>query len=178
MDELRWVLDQVPDHSRDVAASLRKVVDRWSLGPAALWGTALACAVARRSRPLAETCDIEARRAGVAEATLDDARAAAALMTMTAVHYRFAHPVGDGAYAEQPALLSMKRSARPAGEPLDYELFALAVSALEGCSACVRLHEKKLRAGGRTPAEIREAVRLAAAVAGVATALEAARPAS
>ena len=78
MDELRWVLDQVPDHSRDVAASLRKVVDRWSLGPAALWGTALACAVARRSRPLTETCDIEARRAGVAEATLDDARAAAA----------------------------------------------------------------------------------------------------
>ena len=40
-----------------------------------------------------------------------------------------------------PARLRMNRIARPKGEKVDFELFCLAVSAINGCEMCVRSHE-------------------------------------
>ena len=110
------------------------------------------------------------------DAVIEDARAAAALMAMNNVFYRFRHFMSEGSddYAKLPAKLRMQRIARPEAEKVDFELMCLAVSAMNGCEACVRSHEKVVRDGGLTAQHVQDAVRIASTVAGVATALRAA----
>lgn len=55
----------------------------------------------------------------------------------------------------------------------DFELWALAVSAINGCGACMDAHEKALRQAGVGSDAIQTAVRFAAIVQSVAVAIEA-----
>ena len=107
----------------------------------------------------------EAQRWGVA--------AAAALMAMNNVSYRFRHMVGKPIYGEKPAGLRMNRLMQPATNRTDFELMALAVSAINGCEMCVRAHEKTVTEGGLTPDHVHDAVRIAATIYAAAVALEA-----
>jgi alkyl hydroperoxide reductase subunit D len=54
----------------------------------------------------------------------------------------------------------------------DFELWSLAVSAINGCSHCVAAHEKTLRDADLPRATVLEAIRLASIVSGVAQALQ------
>jgi alkyl hydroperoxide reductase subunit D len=54
----------------------------------------------------------------------------------------------------------------------DFELYSLAVSAINGCGACVTAHERAVRADGVTAEGVQSAVRIAAVIHGVAVALE------
>ena len=107
-------------------------------------------------------------------AMLEDARAAAALIAMNNVYYRFRHMVGKSVYGEKPAGLRMNPMLQPATNRVDFELMSLAVSAINGCEACVRAHEKAVTEGGLTPDHVNDAVRIAATVMGAAVALESA----
>ena len=142
-----------------------------ALTPAQRWGVALAAAAAARNAPLRDAILADAS-AEVDAAVVDDALAAAALMGMNNVYYRFRHMVGKPVYSEKPARLRMNRLARPATSKLDFELFSLAVSAINGCEACVRAHEQVVVAGGLTEDAVHDAVRIAAVVHAAAVALE------
>ena len=173
MDAIDALRARIPEHSADLEHNLVKVLSRSRLSPARVWGCAITAAITCRSRPLTEAAIADARAAGVGQPTIEDARAAASLMAMTNTYYGFEHLLGDAAsdYRSLPAALRMKRSARPAGDRLDYELFALAASVLGGCASCVRTHERALRAGGVEPEAIHDAVRIAATMRGVALSL-------
>ena len=81
--------------------------------------------------------------------------------------------VGKPVYGEKPAGLRMNRLMQPATNRTDFELMALAVSAINGCEMCVRAHEKTVTEGGLTPDHVNDAVRIAATVYTAAVALEA-----
>jgi alkyl hydroperoxide reductase subunit D len=55
---------------------------------------------------------------------------------------------------------------------VDFELYALAVSAINGCETCVQAHERTVLEGGLTEDHVHDAVRIAAAVNAAAVALE------
>jgi alkyl hydroperoxide reductase subunit D len=76
--------------------------------------------------------------------------------------------VGKPIYGEKPAGLRMNRLMQPATTRTDFELMALAVSALNGCEMCVRADEKTLTEGGLTPDHVNDAVRIAATIDAVA----------
>src|SRR5262249_3172026 len=135
-----------------------------SLSDAQRLGVALAAAYTLRDRELALALEQAARVAG-GESLIDDARAAAALMAMNNVYYRFRHLIGKPSYADKPARLRMNRLAQPATNKLDFELFSLGVSAINACEACVRAHEKTVLAGGLTEEHVHDAVRVAATIA-------------
>jgi lipoyl-dependent peroxiredoxin subunit D len=61
---------------------------------------------------------------------------------------------------------------KPATSKVDFELFSLAVSAVNGCEACVRAHEQVVTAGGLSEDAVHDAVRIAAVVHAAAVALE------
>ena len=105
-------------------------------------------------------------------AVIDDALAAAALMAMNNVYYRFRHLVGKEVYSEKPARLRMNRMVKPAGNKADFELFSLAVSAINGCGACMASHEQVVTVAGLTEDQVHDAVRIAATVNAAALALE------
>jgi alkyl hydroperoxide reductase subunit D len=163
--------------AKDVKLNLSSVLTTGVLNDAQRWGVAVACAIASRNPALREAVLADARAAAVDAAVIDDAIAAASLMAMNNVYYRFRHFVADGAgkstYAEKPARLRMQRIARPATNRADFELFCLAVSAINGCQACVVAHEKVVLEGGLTEDQVHDAVRIAAVVHATAVALEA-----
>ena len=67
----------------------------------------------------------------------------------------------------------MNRLAHPATSRADFELFCLAVSAINDCEMFVRAHERTVTGAGRTPDHVHDAVRIAATVLAAAIALEA-----
>jgi alkyl hydroperoxide reductase subunit D len=91
---------------------------------------------------------------------------------MNNVYYRFRHMVGKQGYERMPARLRMQRLAQPATSKADFELLCLAVSAVNGCEACVRSHEAVVTEAGLTPEQVNDAVRIAAVVHAAAVAHE------
>jgi lipoyl-dependent peroxiredoxin subunit D len=163
---------ELPEAARDIKLNLQTVLQPGSLTPAQRWGVAVAAAVASRCARLQGAVVADAGRE-VDAAVIEDAIAAAVLMGMNNVYYRFRHLVGKPSYSEKPARLRMNRLAKPATSRADFELFSLAVSAINGCEVCLRAHEEVVLGGGLTEDQVHDAVRIAATVQAAAVALEA-----
>lgn len=158
----------------DLRRSWDSVFGDSPLTDAQLWGAALAAAIVARDPGVIAAIGTEASK----RMSTDDiaaARSAAALMAMTNIYYRAKHLLGDDAYQAMPARLSMKTTARPSADRLDFEVWALAASAVLGCADCLRVHEAKLRAAGGTRETAHEALRVAAVVHAAAVVLGAER---
>jgi alkyl hydroperoxide reductase subunit D len=172
MSAVEQLRASIPESGRDIKLNLQSVLQAESLTPAQRWGTAIASAVASRSTALRDALIADAHAAEVTDAVIEDALAAAALMAMNNVYYRFRHMIGKPSYGEKPARLRMQRIAKPAASKVDFELFCLAVSAINGCEMCMRSHEQVVVGGGLSEDQVHDAVRLAATVNGAAVALE------
>ena len=135
----------------------------------------MSAAAASRHRPLLDAIVADALAATDAT-VVDDALAAAAVMAMNNVYYRFRHMVEKPSYAQKPARLRMNRLAKPATSKADLELFSLAASAINGCEICVRAHEQAVRDAGLSEDQVHDAVRIAATIHAAAVALESGVP--
>lgn len=168
VEEVRSTL---PEAAKDIRLNLQSVLEGGALNDAQKWGVAAACAIAARNPRLRDAVMQDALdKAG--DAVVEDAKAAAVLMAMNNVYYRFRHMVGKPAYSQKPARLRMQRIAQPLTNKIDFELFCLAVSAVNGCEACVKAHEQVVIEGGLGEEHVHDAVRIAAVVNAAAVALE------
>jgi alkyl hydroperoxide reductase subunit D len=166
---------RLPENARDTKLNLQSVLQPGTLTAAQRWGVAVASAAAARHPELLDALLADARdEAGdaVIDDVIDDALAAASLMAMNNVYYRFKHMIAKESYAQKPARLRMQRIAKPATNKPDFELFCLAVSAINGCEMCIRSHEDAVIAGGLTEDHVVDAVRIAAVMSAAAVALE------
>ena len=171
MSAVQTLRDEISDPARDIKLNLQSVLEQGSLTAAQRWGVAIASAVAARNPRLRDALLADGRLV-VEENVVDDALAAASLMAMNNVYYRFRHMIGKESYSQMPARLRMQRIARPATNKADFELFCLAVSAINGCEMCVRSHEQAVLGSGLSEEQVHDAVRLAAVVNAAAVALE------
>jgi len=171
MSEIEKLRERMPDAARDIRLNLQTVFQPTTLTPAQTWGVALASAIAARNGELARAIFIEAQ-GKVDENVIKDAMAAASLMAMNNVYYRFRHLVGKESYAAKPARLRMNWIGKPMSNKADFELFCLAVSAINGCEVCIRSHEQVVTAGGVSEDQVHDAVRIAAAIQAAAVSLE------
>ena len=172
MSAVEALRDTIPEPARDIKLNLQSVLQAESLTAAQRWGVAIASAVAARSPRLRDAFIEDARAANVGDAVIDDALAAASLMAMNNVFYRFRHMVAKEIYTQKPARLRMQRIAKPATNKPDFELFCLAVSAINGCEMCIRSHEEAVITGGLGEDQVHDAVRIAATMNAAAVALE------
>lgn len=162
---------QIPDYAKDIKLNLSSLVADETLTPQQHWGTFLASALATGHAGL-----IAAAQADAAENLTPDAqnaaKAAAAIMAMNNVYYRFVHLAANKEYGKMPAKLRMNVIGNPQVEKADFELWSLAVSAINGCGMCIDAHEAELRKHGLGTTEIQAAVRIAATVQAVAAVLD------
>ncbi|HEX7214042.1 MAG TPA: carboxymuconolactone decarboxylase family protein [Methylomirabilota bacterium] len=172
MDALEQLRAAIPDAAKDIRLNLQAVLRGGSLSEPQRWGVAAAAAITARHPRLREAV-LAAATTAAGAAVVEDARAAASLMAMNNVYYRFRHMVGKPIYGEKPAGLRMNRLMQPATNRIDFELMSLAVSAINGCEACVRAHEKTVTDGGLTADQVNDGVRIAATIYAAAVALEA-----
>jgi alkyl hydroperoxide reductase subunit D len=171
LDSLREAL---PGYARDLQLNLGTVLSAAGapgLSERQIWAVALAVAAA--SRNAAFTRDIQTLATRHLDAAhVNAAHAAAAVMAMNNVYYRFLHLVEDEEYGKLPARLRMSVIGSPGIAKADFELLALAVSAINGCGTCVASHERQLRQHGLTREAVQSAARIAATVHAVARVLE------
>jgi alkyl hydroperoxide reductase subunit D len=175
MTMIEQLKDRLPDHARDLRINLGVIAGSTALTPAQAWGTALAAATTSRNPDVVEAVAAEAAQHLSPEAVAA-ARGAASIMGMNNIYYRFLHMMGDSDYAKLPARLRMQIIGKPGVDHLDFELWCLASSAITGCEACVRSHEKVVRDKGGTAEQVQDAVRIAAVVHAVALTLDTAEP--
>ena len=166
--------DVIPDYARDLKLNLGTVLTTTGapgLSERQIWSIALASAIAARNTAFARVIEAQAK-AHLADVEVEGAKAAAAIMGMNNIYYRFLHLVEDNEYQSMPARLRMNVIANHGIDKLDFELISLAVSAVNGCGLCVTSHERKLRAHEVSRESIQSAVRIAATLHAVAGVLE------
>jgi alkyl hydroperoxide reductase subunit D len=172
MSNLETLRETFPDAARDIKINLQNVLQPGTLSKEQIWGVAIACAHAARNPALVAAVYADARAEAIPDAVIEDARAAAVLMGMNNVFYRFRHLVGKEEYSHKPARMRMQRLAQVQSNKADFELYCLAVSAINNCESCVRSHEAAVVERGLTDDHVQDAVRIAATIAASAIALE------
>jgi len=166
--------NNLPDYAKDLRLNLESVLSEGGapgLDAKQIALVALASAVAARYKPMTDAMDAFAADTASREER-GGARAAAAMMGMTNVYYRFVHSVSDDEYATLRASLRMNVMRSPGCDKTAFELASLAVSAINGCAACMNSHEKTLRKSGLGAQAVQSAVRIAAVVHAAAVILE------
>jgi alkyl hydroperoxide reductase subunit D len=160
----------LPEYARDIRLNLGSLATEPALTDEQRAGTFVAAALAARNPVVSAALLAEFAPALSAEA-LTAAKAAAAIMAMNNVYYRFTHLVG-GDYPAMPARLRMNVMARPGVDKATFELWSLAVSAVNGCGMCMESHERAVRQHGLGAEQVQAAVRIAAVVHAAAAVLD------
>lgn len=164
--------DKLPDHAKDIRLNLSNLfanVSQSGLTSLQFYGTALAVAYSLKQADLVAAIKSEA---GSSLVELDfAAKTAATLMAMNNVYYRFIHLAEDAAFGSMPANLRMNGLRSHGLAQVDFELFALAVSAINGCGLCISSHVQQLLQHGISKATMQTAIRLAATLNAAAQAL-------
>jgi lipoyl-dependent peroxiredoxin subunit D len=168
IDAIRQAL---PEYARDTKLNLGAFATITSLTPQQLWGTVISTAATCRNAPLLHAALQDAAPHMTAEA-VTAAKLVASIMAMNNIYYRFTHLVGNTDYRNLPARLRMTAMANPGVDKLDFELWALAVSAINGCGMCMESHEHELRSKGATTEMVQDAIRIAAIMHAAAVTLE------
>jgi lipoyl-dependent peroxiredoxin subunit D len=168
---LEALKERLPEYAKDLKLNLSSLAAEPVLNEQQLAGTFIACALASRHAPTTKALFAEFAPRLSPEA-LNAARAAAAIMGMNNVYYRFSHLASAPDYKTMPARLRMNAIGKPGVEKCDFELWCLAVSAIKGCGACIDSHEKVLRGAGMTAEQVQAAVRIASVVHAVAATLD------
>jgi alkyl hydroperoxide reductase subunit D len=165
---LKQFADTLPDYAKDLRLNMGSLLNDQLLGDQRKYGLLLACAHGTGYRPIVAAAEAEVEGKLEPQAA-NAARAAAAVMAMNNVYYRFVHLVSNPEYGKMPAKLRMNVIASPGIDKADFELFSLAVSAMNGCGMCIDSHERVLAQHEVKPETIQAAVRIGAIVKAVAT---------
>lgn len=164
----------LPDYAKDLRLNLDSVLSESGapgLSAKQIAIIAIASADAARFEPLQRA--INAQLAHVlSESEIGAAHAAAAIMAMNNIYYRFTHLVGDPQYQSLRAGLRMNVLGNPGCDKIDFELASIAVSAINGCGMCMESHENTLRKHEVSAQAIQSAVRIAAVLHAVAVTAE------
>jgi alkyl hydroperoxide reductase subunit D len=161
---LETLKQSLPAYARDLGLNLTALEADANLTDQQKWGAFIACAHAVGVGPVIRAVEAAASEAGVSEQAQTAAKAASAIMGMNNVYYQALHLLKNAEYRTLPARLRMNIIANPGAEKLDFELWSLAVSAINGCGACLDAHEAELKRRSLPGLAIQTALRIAAVV--------------
>lgn len=163
--------EMIPDYAKDLRLNLSTLAGEETLNAQQKWGTFYAAALNTGNAEVIQAIEAVAGQNITAEA-MNAARSAASIMAMNNVYYKFAGMMGE-AYQTMPAKLRMNVIGNPGVDKIDFEIWSLAVSAMNGCQFCVQAHEAKVIAHGITREQVQASVRIAAVVNAVAVTINA-----
>lgn len=156
--------NQLPDYAKDIRLNLSSILTEEGATDLTLRQIqiiALAVSCATKNENLIAGITEEASLV-LSETEINAAKAAASIMAMNNVYYRFVHLVSDKSFAAMPAKLRMNVIANPGIDKADFELASLAVSAVNGCGMCMDAHVKELSKAGVSKMAVQSAARIAA----------------
>src|SRR5579863_3779636 len=155
--------DALPDYAKDLKLNLASLANETVLTEQQRAGTFIACALAARNSATTEAV-MASFAPQLSPEALTAAKAAAAIMAMNNIYYRFTHLASAPDYKTAPARLRMNVIGKPGVDKVDFELWCLAVSAINGCGVCIDSHEHVLREKGVGEETVLAAVRIASVI--------------
>jgi alkyl hydroperoxide reductase subunit D len=164
----------LPNYAKDIKLNLGIVLNENGapgLTEKQILAIALASAYTTRNAEIISAIEQHASQVLLAE-EMEAARAAATIMAMNNIYYRFTHSMTDPAYQTMPANLRMNIMMNPGNDKVSFELSCLAVSAMNGCSKCMNAHAEQLEKAGATKQAIQSAVRIASVMNAASMGLE------
>lgn len=156
--------NQLSDYAKDTKLNLGSVLSEEGAPDLKLnqiYGIALASAYATKNP------DIISAVLGdfaLSEVAVNAAKAAATIMAMNNVYYRFSHLVSDKDYSKMPAKLRMNVIGSPGIDKMDFELMCLAISAINGCGMCMDSHVHEVTKAGISKTGVQSAIRIASVI--------------
>lgn len=168
------IREQLPEYARDIKLNFGTILTEEGspeLLQKQIDGIALASAFATKNKPLI-TAILNEVKSRLDETEINAAKAAVSIMAMNNIYYRFVHLVGDKEYSALPAKLRMNVIGKPGIDKIDFELFSLAVSIINGCGMCIEAHTHEIVKAGLSKIAIQSTARIAAVINSVAMALE------
>ncbi len=171
---LEEIKNQLPEVAKDIKlnlSSLLKDDPTLDISYKQALGTALACAFSVKSNALVEALLGEAKDV-LEEKDIEAAKGAAVMMAMNNIYYRFLHLTSDSEFKKMPAGLRMNFIKSHGVEASDFELYSLAVSAINGCGMCVDAHVNNLVKEGVSKKGIQTSIRIASVIHAAGQALE------
>lgn len=153
------------DYAKDIKLNLGTVLTEEGapdLKQAQIFGIALASAYATKNADVIQS--ILAESTSLNDATKHAAKAAATIMAMNNVYYRFNHLVSDKDYGKMPAKLRMNVIGSPGIDKADFELMSLAVSAINGCGMCMDAHVHEVTKAGISKQGVQSCIRIASVI--------------
>jgi alkyl hydroperoxide reductase subunit D len=170
---LQELKGRLGDYAKDTKLNIGSVLSEEGapdLTQTQIHAIALASAYATRNARLVDAITQEATTLDTAHR--DAAKAAATIMAMNNIYYRFAHLVSDKEFSKMPAKLRMNVIGSPGIEKVDFELMSLAISAINGCGMCMDAHVHEVAKAGISKTGIQSSIRIASVVNAVAQALD------
>ena len=157
------IKNELPDYAKDIKLNLSTVLSEEGspdLNQKQIVSIALASAYATRNTDLVAATSHHANDY-LSSDEINAIKAAATIMAMNNIYYRFIHLMEDEAYNTMPAKLRMNVMANPGIDKITFELSSLAVSAINGCGKCMNAHAAQLEKAGITKQAIQSTVRIA-----------------
>jgi alkyl hydroperoxide reductase subunit D len=161
---LEALRESLPAYAKDLDLNLSSLASESVLSDQQKWGCFVASAHAVGIPAVVKALEAAAAEAGLSETAKTAAKAAAAIMGMNNVYYRALHLMHNPEYRTLPARLRMSIIGNPGVDKIDFELWSMAVSAINGCGACLDAHETELKKHGLPNTAIQASMRIAAVV--------------
>lgn len=170
METLR---DSLPGFAKDTKLNLGAVLTTEGaadLTQSQIYGVALAAAHSVENKQLIEAL-LEESDGVISEEEKEAAKAAAVIMAMNNIYYRFTYMVSDKEYGKMPAKLRMGIIGNPGIPKVDFELYCLGVSIINGCGMCVDAHVHEVEKAGITKLGVQSVARISAVINAASKAL-------
>lgn len=135
-----------------------------------IYGIALSCVYTTRNKQFIEAISSEASDV-LSKEEVEAAKTASTIMAMTNIYYRFIHLSEDKDFSTMPANLRMNVIKNPGISNVDFELYSLSVSIINGCGMCINSHIKEALKSGTSKLGIQSTARIAAVINATAQAL-------
>ncbi len=153
----------MPSYAKDIKLNMETLfnqVDASGLTPTQFYGVSLSVAYTL-GNPSIINFILDEMEDDLKASLENAAKLASTVMAMNNIYYRFVHLVSDRSFQSMPAQLRMN-SMQNSGVPKeDFELFSLAVSAINGCGLCIDSHVKALQNNGMDNHAIQTSIRIA-----------------
>ena len=165
MENLESLKSIIPDYAKDVKINLQSLVtpENPALTAQQVFGAALTSAYATKEKTLIQILQNEVQNI-LSEAEVKAVKTAATLMAMNNIYYRFLHISEDKEYSQMPAGLRMRGIADHGIEKIDFEIFSLAASIINGCGMGIDAHANQLIKHGISKSQIQMVAKIAAIV--------------
>lgn len=172
MQNLEELKSAIPEYAKDIRINLGTLLSEQNqvLTPKQIFGVALTSAYVIKQKSLIKIAESEAKNI-LSESEINGVKIAASLMAMNNIYYRFLHISHDKEYSQMPAGLRMQGIANHGIDKIDFEIFSLAASVVNGCGMCIDAHANQLIKHGTSKSQIQMIAKIAAVMNSVAQVL-------